>query len=70
MAHGVLGDDALHDKLRKIILAAGLAALAGEFEAAEGLAGHQRAGDFAVDAEIADAELAADSFDRFRAARI
>jgi putative heme degradation protein len=59
--HGVLGDAARDQELQQIVRSAGLGAAAGELEAAEGLAIHKRARDLAVDVQVADAELAANT---------
>ena len=69
-AHRVLGDAAGQQKLEQVIRAAGLGADARELEAAERLAVDQGPGDPAVDVQIADAELALDSLDVRRAARV
>src|SRR5688500_10364362 len=69
-AERVLGDRARDHELEGVVRAAGLGADAGELEAAEGLAVHERAGDLAVDVEVADAELAADAVDRRGAAGV
>src|SRR4029079_15342760 len=57
-ADGVLGDGAGDNELEEIIAAAGLAADARHFEAAEGLAIDEGTGDGAVEVEVADGEIA------------
>ena len=63
MAQSVFGYCPRFEKLQQIIRPAGLGADAGEFEAAEGLAVDQGAGDVAIDIEVADAEFLARLFE-------
>ena len=58
MAHGVFGRAAGLDEVQQVVGAAGLAADAREAETAERLPADQRAGDAAVEIQVADAELA------------
>jgi hypothetical protein len=58
------------DELQQIIGATGFRADAGEHEPTEWLSVHQGAGDLAIDIEIADEELALNTRDIFRTARI
>ena len=57
-------------EVEQVVGAARLGADARELETTKRLAIDQRAGDASVDVEIADAELAFDSFDIGRAARV
>src|SRR5262245_60713044 len=59
--HGVLGDGAGQEELAKIVGPAGLGADPRELEPAERLAVDERAGDRAVDVEVADEEAASDA---------
>ena len=59
----VLGDRARQHELQKVFAAAGLGADSAEFEAAEGLAADQGAGDFSIHIEVADVELTFDLVD-------
>src|SRR5689334_4151067 len=58
VAECIFRDRARHDELMQIIRATCLASDAAELESAEGLAIDERAGDLAVDVEIADAKFA------------
>ena len=49
--------------MQEVVRAPGLAPDAATLEAAEGMAAHQRAGDLAVDVQVADAEIAPGPFD-------
>src|SRR4051794_28442988 len=69
VAHRVLGDHAGLDEAEQVVRAAGLGARAGDAVAAEGLAGDHRAGDRAVDVEIADRQPRDEVVDRARVAR-
>src|SRR5689334_19624940 len=66
--HGVLGHHARLDELEQVARAAGLGARAGEPVAAERLAGDHRAGDRAVDVEVADRNARLDVLDGVRVA--
>src|SRR5262245_55365197 len=62
-AHLVFGDGARKEELQQVVRAAGLRADAAELEPAERLPVHQRAGAFAVDVQVADAESALHLFE-------
>src|SRR5688500_11085530 len=68
VAHGVLGHHARLDELREVAGAAGLRPGAGEAVAAERLARDHRAGDRAVDVEVADRGAVDDVVDGVRVA--
>src|SRR3954470_8950636 len=67
--HGVLGHHARLDELEQVARATRLGAGAGEPVAAERLAGDHRAGDRAVDVEVADRHPRLDVLDGVRVAR-
>ena len=52
-AKAVFGEDAGEQEILRIFHAAGFGAAAAHFKAAEGLTAHDRAGDAAVDVEVA-----------------
>src|SRR5207245_568721 len=67
--HGVLCDSPRDEKLQQVIGSARLGADSGHLESAKGLTLNESAGDFAVDVQVADLELALGPGDVLRAAR-
>ena len=66
----MFGDGAGEDELEEVVAGAGFAADAGHFEAAEGLAIDEGAGDGAVKIEVADEKFAAGAIEGRGAAAV